>query len=183
MLMSLAAVTMIAQTHPRLTIQRQRVVQSCGAILDASHQPGSYLMSGIVGLTSIGNVRSALRSEALLGFWVPIPIILSADRESGDVVAGERTWTWPNPFRDNVQIEVQLSGSTAAEADIFDNLGQHVASLALSSLRDDVAAFSWNGASSLGSPCSSGTYTVRIHVTEPIRQRRIMYSTTITRIR
>lgn len=171
------------QAHPRLTIQRQRVVQSCGAMLDAAHPPGSYLMSSIIGLTSIGTVQSASRSEALLGFWVPIPIILSADRESGDVTAGERTWTWPNPFRDNVQIEIQLSGSSAVEADIYDNIGQHVTTVPVSSLRDDFAVFSWNGASSLGHPCASGTYTVRIHVIEPLRQRRIMYSTTITRIR
>ncbi len=172
-----------AQPHPRLTIQRQRVVQSCGAVLDATQSPGSYLMSATAGLTSIGITQSDSRSRAYFGFWVQRPIILSIDTEPGTVIAGERTWSWPNPFRDNVQIEVQLSGATASGADVFDNIGQFVASLPVSSLRDDAAVFVWNGICEGGLPCSSGTYTVRINVTEPIHQRRIVYSTTISRVR
>lgn len=174
---------MHAQPHPRLTIQRQRVVQSCGAVLDAAEAGGSFLLSGIVGLTAIGASRSPMQSQALFGFWVPIPIILGTPDEFTPVLAGQRTWTWPNPFRENVHIEVQLSGSTIAEADIFDNIGQHVANVPLEALHDDVATFTWNGLMNNGSPSATGSYTVRINVTEPLRQRRLMYSTTITRIR
>lgn len=180
---AIALGTMHGQPHPRLTIQRQRVVQSCGAVLDAADAGGSFLLSGIVGLTAIGATRSPIQSQALLGFWVPIPIILSTPNDFTPVVAGDRTWTWPNPFRENVHIEVQLLGSTTAEADIFDNIGQHVASVPMEALHDDVATFTWNGLIKSGSPSATGTYTVRINVTEPLRQRRLMYSTTITRIR
>lgn len=183
LLAAIAVGTMHAQPHARLTIQRQRVVQSCGAVLDAADATGPYVLSGIVGLTAIGATRAPMQSQALLGFWVPMPIILSTPDDFTPVLAGDRTWTWPNPFRENVHIEVQLSGSTRAEADIFDNIGQHVASIPLEALHDDRATFTWNGLMNDGSPSATGSYAVRINVTEPLRQRRLMYSTTITRIR
>jgi len=141
------------------------------------------MMSTIVGLTTIGTVSSANRSQGLFGFWIPKPIILGADEGTEGVTAGSRTWSWPNPFRENVSIEVQLSGSTVADADVFNSVGEHVATLPVAMLRDDAATFTWDGLTSLGTPIASGSYTVRISVTEPLRQRRIMYSTTITRIR
>ena len=173
----------LAQTNPRLTIKRQRVVQSCGAVLDAEHLPGAYQLSSIVGLSTLGTVRASLQSKMLFGFWVPLPVILSSERKPPDVVAGDRIWTWPNPFREDVQIEVQLLGSKAVEADIFDIVGQHIVTLPVLSLRDDVAAFRWNGASSSGALCASGVYTIRIHLTEPVRQRKILCTSTITRNR
>lgn len=175
--------TLHAQPHPRITIQRQRVVQSCGAVIESTQGPGSFTMSGIVGLTTIGTTWAALRSQALFGFFVPMPIILSADRNTGDVATGHRTWAWPNPFRENVQILVQLSGAKATNADVYDNIGQLVATIPIASLHDDAATFMWDGKSTDGSQSATGSYTVRVNVTEPYAQRRIMYSTTITRIR
>lgn len=171
------------QPHPRVTIQRQRVVQSCGAVFDASQAPGTFTMSGIVGLTTIGTTRTTLQSQALFGFFVPIPIILSADRNTEDVVTGHRTWAWPNPFRENVHILVQLTGARATDADVYDNIGQLVTTIPIVSLHDDAATFMWDGKNAGGSQSASGSYTVRINVNEPFGQRRIMYSTTITRIR
>lgn len=163
-------------------MQRQRVIQSSGAVLDAASS-GPYMLNSVAGLTVIGNTWSASTSEFLFGFFVPIPVIIKSEDTTSDVVAGSRIWTWPNPFRENVTIEVQLGNSPTAEAEIFSSIGQHVATAELTSLRTGVATFTWSGMRADGTLCTAGTYTLRILMVEPIRQRRLMYSSTITRIR
>lgn len=169
--------------HPMLTIHRQRVVQSCGAVLDAITTSDVFFMSSMVGLTAIGNVSSAEKGKAYLGFWVPIPVILSAEEPTPDVVAGARIWSWPNPFRDHVSIDVQLPDRAMAEASVFSSIGKHVATLELTARHRDGVTFTWDGVCDDGASGATGTYLVRVFVQEPLRERRLVYTSSITRMR
>ncbi|MBU3698671.1 MAG: hypothetical protein FGM33_01485 [Candidatus Kapabacteria bacterium] len=169
--------------HPMLTVHRQRVVQSCGAVLDANSTGDDFLMSGTVGLTSIGTISSAPKAKAYLGFWVPIPVILDAGETPTEVVAGARIWSWPNPFRDHVSIDVRTPDGAMAEAAIYNGIGKHVASLEITSRHPEGVTFSWDGSTDEGFTSATGTYVVRVFVREPLHQRRIAYSSTITRVR
>ncbi|MEY3387077.1 MAG: hypothetical protein RIR53_1888 [Bacteroidota bacterium] len=180
MVISLGAQT---EKHPMLTVHRQRVVQSCGAALDANSANDDFLMSGIVGLTSIGTISSPPKARAYLGFWVPIPVILNADETPIEVVAGARIWSWPNPFREYITIDVRTPAGTAAEASIYNGVGKHVSALEVSSRHADGVTFTWDGSTDEGFTSASGTYVVRVFVREPLHQRRIAYSSTITRVR
>lgn len=169
--------------YPMLTIHRQRIVQSCGAVLDTTSSSEGFLLSSIVGLTSIGTTTSAVRVKTYLGFWVPIPVILSADDSATNVVAGARIWSWPNPFRDQVSIDVQVPDRSVVEANIYTSIGKHVATLAVASRRSDGVTFTWDGTASDPTTGASGTYLVRVFVQEPLLQRRIVYSSSLTRVR
>lgn len=180
-----ALTPLTAQTgkHPVLTIQRQRVIQSCGAVLDATAAQSPFAMSSVAGLTSLGTLRSSRQASMLLGLWLPRQIILAADDASNDVVSGARIWSWPNPFRDNVSIDVLCPTGTSAEADVFNAIGKHITSLTVAARRQDGITFSWNGLSKDGTSCATGNYTIRVLILDPLYQRRILYSTTLSRIR
>lgn len=169
--------------HPVLTVQRQRILQSCGAVIDTTSSADGFLLSSIVGLTSIGTVMSSARGKAYLGFWVPIPVILSAADQSTDVVAGARIWSWPNPFRDHVSIDVQVPERSLVEASIYTSVGKHVAALAIASRRSDGVTFTWDGTGVDAIEGASGAYLVRVFVQEPLHQRRLVYSSSLTRVR
>ncbi|HBB26205.1 MAG TPA: hypothetical protein DCZ59_08065 [Bacteroidetes bacterium] len=169
--------------HPVLTVQRQRIVQSCGAIIDTTSSADGFLLSSVVGLTSIGTLTSVTRGKAYLGFWVPIPVILSADDQATDIVAGARIWSWPNPFRDHVSIDVQVPERSLVEANIYSSIGKHVAALTVASRRSDGVTFTWDGTTDDALEGASGIYLVRVFVQEPLHQRRIVYSSSLTRVR
>lgn len=167
----------VAQTsHAPLTMPRQRVIQSCGAALVAKEPSTPFSLSSIVGLNSIGVVRQNSH-KVMLGFWVPIKVITSTPEE--DVVAGARAWAWPNPFRDNVSIEVYVPMIQHAHADIFDLNGTLVHTIVGSEIRSDGIVFTWNGLDSRGSPVANGLYTVRVQLRQFVRDHSILFSTTV----
>ena len=174
-----AQLPLVAQSnHAPLTMPRQRVVQSCGAALVTKNPTTPFSLSTIVGLNAIGTYRSA-NHRLMLGFWVPIEIVTSVGPES-DVVAGARVWTWPNPFRDNLHIEVTHPLIEFAHADIYNNRGSLVKSVTPVHVRSEGALFSWDGLDAEGNPVANGIYTVRVAVQQFYSSRRQHFSATIS---
>lgn len=177
-----AICTLHGQPRPRVTIQRQRVVQSCGATLDATAVSGPHLLNSIVGLTSIGRTSSRDQAKKYLGFWVPIPVILGAEDGGDNVVTGARIAAWPNPFRELITIDLQCDHPTGATADVYSSIGKHLSAVPISGLRTDGITFTWNGTSSDGQACAAGSYTIRILVHDPLYRGRLLYSTTVSKV-
>ena len=168
-----------AQTnHVPLTMPRQRVVQSCGAALVTTNPTTPFSLSTIVGLTSAGTYRS-LNHRLMLGFWIPVEVVTSVGSGS-DVVTGARVWTWPNPFRDNLHIEVTHPFIEFAHADIYNNRGSLIRSVTPNQLRPDAALFLWNGLDAGGTPVANGLYTVRVSVQQFSSTTREHFSATIS---
>ena len=168
-----------AQTnHAPLTMPRQRVIQSCGAALVTTNTTTPFSLSTIVGLNAVGTFRS-VNHRMMLGFWIPIEIVTSIGPES-DVVAGARVWTWPNPFRDNLHIEVTHPLIEFAHADIYNNRGSLVKSAAPAHVLSDGALFTWDGLDTEGNPVANGIYTVRVVVQQFYSSKRQHFSATIS---
>lgn len=165
-----------------MTIQRQRVVQSCGATLDASAVTGPHLLGSIVGLTSIGRTSTRDHAKKYLGFWVPIPVILGAEDTDNTIVPGARVAAWPNPFRDLISIDLQCDHPNGATADVYSSIGKHIGAIPVSALRTDGITFTWNGTSTDGQICAAGSYTIRILVHDPLYRRKLLYSTTVSKV-
>lgn len=175
--MGLALHPTAAQTsHAPLTMPRQRVVQSCGAALVTKESSSPFSLSTIVGLNSIGTLRKNSH-KVMMGFWIPFKIITSSPDD--DVVAGARAWAWPNPFRDNVSIDVFIPMVQHAHADIFDVHGTLVHSIVGRELRSDGVLFSWNGLDAKGTPVANGLYTVRVLVRQFSNQNDVLFTTTV----
>ncbi|MFN5378690.1 MAG: FlgD immunoglobulin-like domain containing protein [Ignavibacteria bacterium] len=164
--------------HAPLTMPRQRVVQSCGAALVTRNPTTPFSLSTIVGLNAIGTFRS-VNHRLMLGFWIPIEVVTSVGPES-DVVAGARVWTWPNPFRDNLHIEVTHPLIEFAHADIYNNRGSIVNSVTPTQMRADGALFTWDGLDAEDNPVANGIYTVRVVVQQFYSSSREHFSATIS---
>lgn len=163
--------------HAPLTMPRQRIIQSCGAVIRAKNSATAFSLSTIVGLTSLGRVQAG-SSRTLLGFWMPYKLITDVE-EASDVVAGPRIWSWPNPFRDNVSIEVLVPYIESAHADIYNIHGSFVGSVRTSTINPDGALLIWNGLDSSGDPVANGLYTLRITIRQFTRQTSSVLSATI----
>lgn len=163
--------------HAPLTMPRQRIVQSCGSALVTTHSTSPYSLSTIVGLSSIGRLQSS-SSRMMLGLWVPISVITDVDSK-GDVVSGARVWSWPNPFRENVSIELMVPFIESAHADIYNNHGSHVSMIRASAINTDGATLSWNGLDANGDPVANGVYTVRLIIRQFTKHASTILSATI----
>lgn len=65
---------------------------------------------------------------------------------------------YPNPFSSTVKVEARLSAAHDAVLNIYNLKGQLVANLSPESLKQDMAAFSWNGRDQQGRQVGSGIY-------------------------
>lgn len=163
--------------HAPLTMPRQRIIQSCGAVVRSKNSTTAFSLSTIVGLTSLGRVQAS-SSRTLLGFWMPYKLITDVE-EASDVVAGPRIWSWPNPFRDDVNIELLVPFIESVHADIYNNHGSHVGRIRTGTINPDGAILTWNGLDSSGDPVANGLYTLRITIRQFTRQTSSILSATI----
>lgn len=165
------------QRHTPLTMPRQRIVQSYGAALVTKHATTPFSLSTVVGLTSIGRIQSGT-SRILLGFWMPFSVITDID-EGADVVTGARIWSWPNPFRDNVGIEVAIPYIETIHADIYNNHGSRIGVVVPARVDPDGAFLTWNGIDLNGNPVANGLYTVRLTIRQFVKRSTTILSATI----
>ena len=164
--------------HPPLTIQRQRIVQSCGASLVATNRATRYSLSGIAGLSAIGFV-TAERSKVALGFWVPRDLITFTPEEP-DVTAGSRSWAWPNPFVNELYINISMPQAIYARAHVYDMLGNHITDLHMDRQTSQGVKFTWDGVDNHGNPVASGSYLIRVLIRQHAVSQESLLSTVVT---
>lgn len=169
----------LAQTnHPPLTIQRQRVIQSCGAALITKHPSTRFSLSGIIGLASLGVVK-AERHSALLGFWVPLSIITSTNSEF-EVVTGERPRVWPNPFTDRLTIDIREQHIERIRASIYDLRGKHLRTLSSDESTPAGVRLAWDGIDLNGNPVPTGTYVLRVFLKQYFSSQELLFSSIVS---
>lgn len=164
--------------HPPLTIHRQRVVQSCGASLIATNRATQYSLSGIAGLSAI-SFLTAERSKSVLGFWVPRDLITFTPEEP-DITAGSRSWAWPNPFVNELYINISMPEAIYARAHVYDMLGNHITDLHMDRQTSQGVQFTWDGVDKLGNAIASGSYLVRVLIRQHAASQESLLSTVVT---
>ncbi len=80
----------------------------------------------------------------------------------------------PNPFNPNTEIRYTLPCDGSIKIDIFNCLGQRVASLADRHMPAGNHSIVWNGTDSAGNPVSSGVYIARIGNEKSVVNHRMM---------
>ena len=175
-----------------LTIPVPRVLQSNGGVLMTTSPSVSAMLSAVVGQRVIGvatsrNSTDTADSKALLGFFVPIDIILSVDdtdSSNGTTVAdGGSLWVWPNPSREAVRMRMKRGDFDQASADVYSLDGGLVAILNQPLMSDDAVEFVWDGNDFAMEPTASGTYTVYIVASNSLTGKRTSFAASISRVR
>lgn len=81
----------------------------------------------------------------------------------------------PNPFRDEAQFGLTLTGDAAVDVTVYDVNGRRVATVYHGDLGAGAHEFSWRGRSTDGSAARSGLYFVRATVAGQILTRRAVF--------
>ncbi len=100
-----------------------------------------------------GNVNGGIYAYARVG-TVGTPV----ERPTAPWVLTARAY--PNPFRDEVTVEVEAPAGEAVTVEIFDVLGRRVATLAEGARA--TTRFTWDGRSENGQALAAGIYFVRV---------------------
>lgn len=170
---------MKAQTnHVPLTIQRQRVIQSCGAALVTKHPSTRFSLSTIVGLPTVGTTSSE-RHQAHLGFWVPLSVVTLID-DNVDIVTGARPHVWPNPFTNQLTIDIRQQHIERLRASVYDMRGKHVATLSNSESDTDGARLYWDGIDMNGNSVPTGTYVLRVFLKQYFNNQESLFSSIVS---
>lgn len=175
----------------QLTVPVARIVQSTGAVLNATPQSGAVSLYAIAGLTSIGPMGRPDTSLAYLGFWHPLIIVLSVDDDGGpgpddDFLAGPRVYAWPNPFPNDITFRIPRGTSSVDKisAQVYSVDGRMVALLEPRTVSPDFFELYWDGMGlDDGIPVAAGSYTVRFIAEASTSRQRIAFSTTIVCVR
>jgi len=85
------------------------------------------------------------------------------ETEQGDVVLGLEPVS-PNPFNGTAKIGFNVPTVSNVQIDVFDNLGNKVATIANGQYPAGRTTFEWDGRGSNGSDLSSGSYTIKMTV-------------------
>lgn len=174
-----------------LTIPVPRVLQSNGAVLMATSPSVTARLSNIVGQRVVGVATSrgptdTADSKALLGFFIPIDILLSVDEDdpgTTTVTDGGALWIWPNPFKESVWMRMKRGEFDGASAEIYSLDGGLVAALPAPAISESSIEFMWDGNAFSAEPAASGIYTIYIVATNSITGQRTSFAASISRVR
>jgi PKD repeat protein len=117
----------------------------CFEVTDVAHANHSY------------DPASNLVTKACESGWVYR--VSSAATHPDDFGLGQN---YPNPFNPMTEISFKLPEAADVEVDIYNLLGQHVATLASGVFQAGEHTLTWNGKDSNGRPVSSGIYLYRL---------------------
>jgi len=101
-------------------------------------------------------------SVALSGVASPLPTEFALDQN------------YPNPFNPDTQIGFALPVNSFVELDVFNVLGQKVATLVQGEMPAGYHTVTWNGANSDGSAVASGIYFYRISTEQFTTSKKMM---------
>lgn len=181
----------VAVAQNVLTIPVPRVLQSNGAVLMTSSPSVSARMSNIVGQRVIGvatqrDIADTADHKALLGFFVPIDILLGVEDDdpvSTTVSDGGSLWIWPNPFKESVWMRMKRGDFDRASAEIYSLDGGLVATLPAPLITESSIEFAWDGNDFSAEPSASGIYTIYIVASNSVTGQRTSFAASISRVR
>lgn len=84
---------------------------------------------------------------------------------------------YPNPFSEEVNIEIKLAQDSEVQVEVLNQLGQRVKTLATErTLNNGTHLLKWNGKNTANQQVSSGIYMIRIMIGSEISFKKIIYS-------
>lgn len=84
---------------------------------------------------------------------------------------------YPNPFSEEVNIEIKLAKDSEIQVEVLNQLGQRVKTLATERiLNNGTHLLKWNGKNTANQQVSSGIYMIRIMIGSEISFKKIIYS-------
>jgi hypothetical protein len=84
---------------------------------------------------------------------------------------------YPNPFSDEITIEIKLAKDSEVQVEVLNQLGQRVKTLATEiTLNSGTHLLKWNGKNTANQQVSSGIYMIRIMIGSEISFKKIIYS-------
>jgi hypothetical protein len=84
---------------------------------------------------------------------------------------------YPNPFSDEVNIEIKLAQDSEVQVEVLNQLGQRVKTLATEiNFNNGTHLLKWNGKNTANQQVSSGIYMIRIMIGSEISFKKIIYS-------
>lgn len=86
-------------------------------------------------------------------------LLTSLQEPSGLLLSRE---PWPNPFRERLNIPLQLSPGQSTEVQVYDSWGRKIITLPVSNSRNGNPAITWNGMDHNGREVPAGIYLLRI---------------------
>ena len=84
---------------------------------------------------------------------------------------------YPNPFSDEITVEINLFNETGVHIEVLNQLGQQVKNLAVGEqLNRGVHRLIWDGTNAGNGRITSGIYIVRLKIDEVVYYRKVIYS-------
>ncbi len=83
--------------------------------------------------------------------------------------------TWPNPFRQSIEVRLDLPVSAEARIYVLDSRGRRVATVPLARSLAGIGTVSWDGRDMRGRPVPSGVYWLRVAADRMNSQQKIIH--------
>ncbi len=80
----------------------------------------------------------------------------------------------PNPFSEQLYIELELAYTRRVHLGIYDNAGSEVAVLYNGVLPQGLYSFSWDGRNSQGQPAAAGVYVLRLRDEQQVQAQKVI---------
>ena len=84
---------------------------------------------------------------------------------------------YPNPFGDEITVEINLARDADVEVQVLNQMGQRINTLTTERLfNSGTHKFTWNGRNNSNNQVSSGIYYVRVMLGNEIYFKKVIYS-------
>ncbi|MCB0299353.1 MAG: T9SS type A sorting domain-containing protein, partial [Calditrichaeota bacterium] len=108
-----------------------------------------------------------------------MPTVTKLGKSTGDIAAAipgsyELAQNYPNPFNPTTTISYQLPENSAVKLQIYNTLGQIVATLVSGNQQAGSYTVSWDGTSQSGEKVASGVYVYRLQAGAFSQTRKMM---------
>ncbi|MCK4607600.1 MAG: M6 family metalloprotease domain-containing protein [candidate division Zixibacteria bacterium] len=143
---------------------------------NAVSTPNSDSYSGATSFVSVENISasaSTMYADLMVGF--------SAEADSGDDSEGpslpvttELAQNYPNPFNPTTTITFSTTDADRATIEVFNTLGERVATVFDRFVSPGITATTWDGTSDRGCQVASGVYFYRLKVGESEQSRKMV---------
>ena len=138
-----------------------RSVIGAGGMVSQPSSQNTYVMSGIIGQTVIGD-RFDSKYSMKQGFWVIEDGTVSVDE--GQVSLDSRLNNFPNPFNSSTRINYELPDAAYVTIKVFDLVGNLVKNVFDGYQNGGVADLMWDGTDNSNNSLSSGSYMCELSV-------------------
>lgn len=127
---------------------------------------------------SISQIDAADRIWISSGYWSYLSVFdygqaVPVSDPSTPAISGLRAW--PNPFRENLSLELDLERATEVEITVYNLRGQKVQGLTNGQRPAGKSLFTWDGKDSRGRSCPAGIYLVQTRQGGRAQTQRVLH--------